>query len=72
MTVKRKRVSAEFKAKVAPEAVRGERTINELASRQEVHPGQIGQWKKQLLERAPGLLGDGRVKRGPEDRTAQL
>lgn len=48
MSAKRKRHSAEFKAKVALDAVRGTKTINEIASEYGVHPTQIGQWKKQL------------------------
>lgn len=72
MTGKRRKLSAELKAKVALEAVRGERTINELAGRYEVHPHQISQWKKLLMDKAAGLFADGRVKRGPEDRTSQL
>jgi putative transposase len=49
----RKQYSAEFKAKVALEAIKGIKTINELASQHEVHPNQITQWKKQTLEELP-------------------
>jgi len=49
MTMRRQH-SAEFKAKVALEALRGERTINELAAEYGVHPVQITQWKKVVLE----------------------
>jgi transposase-like protein len=72
MTGKRRRFSAEFKAKVALEAVKGERTVNELASRFEVHPHQIGQWKRMLVGKAAAMFADGRAKSGASDRTAEL
>ena len=46
----RKTHTAEFKAKVALEAIRGEKTSSQIASQYQVHPAQISQWKKQLLE----------------------
>jgi transposase-like protein len=45
MTMPRRQPNAEFKAKVALEAIRGERTVNELATAYGVHPVQITQWK---------------------------
>jgi transposase len=51
----RKHYDKEFKAKVALEAVRGERTIQEIATSYSVHPNLVGLWKKQLLESA-GLI----------------
>ena len=46
---KRKVHSAEFKAKVGLEAVRGIKTINEISQEFGVHPVQVGQWKKEIL-----------------------
>jgi transposase-like protein len=59
MTMRRQH-SAEFKAKVALEALRGERTINELAADYGVHPVQITQWKKVALEALPKLFSSRR------------
>ena len=50
MTGKRKRYSAEFKAKVAMEALRGELTTSQLASKHGVHQTMIGDWKRQAME----------------------
>jgi len=47
----RRRFSAEFKAKVALEAIQGQRTIAELAMRHEVHPNPITQWKRQAIDK---------------------
>ena len=53
MAKKRKTHSAQFKAKVALEALRERDTVNKLARKFSVHPSQIHDWKKQLLERVP-------------------
>jgi transposase len=47
---KRNRYSAEFKAKVALEAIKGERTISELGTRYGLHPNMITNWKRQAVE----------------------
>ncbi len=52
----RKRYSAEIKAKVALEAIKGQKTANEIASEYGVHPTQIAQWKKQALDELPQLF----------------
>lgn len=57
---KRRQFNGEFKARVALAAVRGERTVSELAAHFEVHPNQISQWKKELLAAAPGVFSDRR------------
>jgi len=49
---KRRELSAAFKAKVALEAIKGHKTINEIASEFDVHPNQVSQWKRRLLESA--------------------
>jgi transposase len=46
-----------FKAKVAIDAVKGEKTLAELAKLHDVHPNQINDWKNQLLERAASVFG---------------
>lgn len=51
-----KKYDKEFKAKVAVEALRGEKTIQEIATAYSVHPNLVGQWKKQLLESAGKLF----------------
>lgn len=56
MTKKRRQFSSEFKAKVALEAVRGERTINEIAGEYGVHPNQVSQWKSLVLENLPEVF----------------
>ena len=51
----RRNHSALFKAKVAIDAVKGEKTLAELAKLHDVHPNQINDWKNQLLERAASV-----------------
>jgi len=56
--MKHRKFSAEFKTKVAIEAVRGLKTLNEISSEYEIHPNQISKWKKQLLTQAPQIFKD--------------
>lgn len=53
----RRNHSPEFKAKVALAALKCERTLAELAQHFDVHPNQIAEWKRQLLERASDIFG---------------
>lgn len=55
--MKRNRYTKEFKAKVALEAIKGQKTANEVASEFAVHVSQINAWKKQLLEALPEVFG---------------
>jgi transposase-like protein len=59
MATKRKRHSAEFKAKVALEAVKGLETLQQLAKEFQVHPAQITTWKKQLTGQVASLFQRG-------------
>jgi putative transposase len=59
VTRKRKLHSASFKAKLALAAVKELETVSQLASKHGVHPTQIHQWKKQLLEGAEGVFSNG-------------
>ena len=53
----RRKLTAEFKAKVAVAALREDKTIAELCAQFEVHPNQIAEWKKQLVSRATEVFG---------------
>ena len=53
----RRNHSPAFKAKVALEALQGERTIAEIAQKHDVHPNQVTEWRRQLVERASSLFG---------------
>ena len=63
-----------FKAKVALEAFKGEKTLAQLSSEFRVHANQIGQWRKQLLKELPNLFSDRRRKqdRDQEDLVSEL
>lgn len=65
--MQRNNYSAEFKTKVALAAIKGEKTINELASYYEVHPNQVMSWKKQAMEAIPGAFSQRRVRQDKED-----
>jgi len=72
--MQRKHHSAEFKVKVAIEAIKGTKTVNELAGELGVHPTQITQWKKQALEALPDAFSSrkSQVSKGQEALTAEL
>ena len=57
MRSKRRNHSADFKAKVALAAIKGDRTVAELARQFNVHPNQVSIWKKQFVENAGSVFG---------------
>lgn len=65
----RRQFGAAFKAKVAIEAIKGVKTLNEIASMYEVHPNQVGQWKKDALELLPKAMADGRTKESRDTKS---
>jgi transposase-like protein len=69
MANKRKQYSAEFKAKIALEAIKGEKSISEIASQYGVHPTMIHQWKRHLLEGASDLFERGEIAKASEPET---
>jgi transposase-like protein len=60
MKRQRRQYSADWKAKIALEAIKGQRTVQEIASHYEVHPNLVTQWKKQLLEGAAQVFWNGK------------
>jgi len=58
MTKKRNRYSAQFKFQVALDAAKGQKTINEIASEQGLHPNQVSHWKRKLMEEGPGVFSN--------------
>jgi len=63
MSGKRRRFSGEQKAKIALEALRGDRTLQEIASQYQVHPNQVGAWKRQAIEGLAELFSKGAERR---------
>jgi len=70
----RQRRSKDFKFKVALEAIRNEKQINEIAAQYFVHPNQVAEWKRQLLEKGPALFGTQaeKTKKEGQDKTDAL
>jgi len=70
VTRKRKQYSSQFKFKVALEAMREQATINEIASRNSVHPNQVRNWKKQLMQEGSAVF-ERQTGRDHQEREAQ-
>ncbi len=67
MTKKRKRYRAQFKFQVALEAVKGLKTVNQLASEHELHPNQVSQWKRHLVEEGATIFDTGSSQRQQQE-----
>jgi len=66
-TRKRRQFTAEFKARVAIEAIKGQKTIQEIAAHYEVHPSMITTWKRQALAELPQVFSDQRSRAAESD-----
>ena len=69
---KRKQYSPQFKAKVALEAARGDKTVAELSSQYDLHPTVVNNWKRQLLDGASDLFESGRQQKAEKDTQEQV
>ncbi len=67
----RRRFAAEFKVKVALEALRGDRTIQEIATRHKVHPNQVSTWKRQAMDGLEEGFSNGAA-RARRDRESEV
>ena len=67
MKAKRKRHDPEFKARVALEALKGVKTIQQIAKDFDLHPVQVSEWKKKMAEGAASVFGPGSGKAETED-----
>ena len=64
---KRRNFTDQFKAKVALEALRGDKTIQEIAAKYQVHPNQVSTWKRQAMDGMADLFSKGGKPSGPSD-----
>ena len=71
MSSKRRKFSGEQKAKIALEALRGDRTLQEIASRHQVHPNQVGSWKRQAVAGLGEVFSNG-VERHRRDHESEV
>jgi transposase-like protein len=67
----RRRFTADFKAKVVLETLRGDKTIQEIASRYKVHPNQVSSWKRQALDGLSEVFSNG-AERAGRDHEAEV
>ena len=65
----RRRFTADFKARVALEALRGDKTIQALAARHKVHPNQVSAWKRQAMDGLGEVFSNGSERSRPDRET---
>lgn len=70
--ITRKRYSADFKSKVALEAIKGDQTLAELAAKYEIHHTMISQWRRQAIEGMAGIFADKTSAAGDSSETDRL
>jgi len=68
---RRRRFTADFKARVALEALRGDKTVQEIAAKHEVHPNQVSAWKRQAVEGLGEVFSSGSEQRN-RDREGEI
>ncbi len=68
---KRRRFTADFKARVALEALRGDKTIQEIAAKHKVHPNQVSTWKRQAVDGLGEVFSNG-IDRAGQDHEAEV
>ena len=68
----RRKFSADFKTKVVLEALKERSSIEELARKYELHPNQIGTWKKEFLEKAAGVFGSSESKAVDDQQQSEI
>jgi transposase-like protein len=71
MSKRRRRFSPDFKFRVALEAAKGQRTLSELSSEYGIHPNQVSQWKRQLLESGADVFSQNGAKEQRDQQAVQ-
>ena len=67
----RRRFTSEFKARVALEALRGDKTVQEIASKHKVHPNQVSTWKRQAMDGLSKVFSNG-AEREHQDHESEV
>jgi transposase-like protein len=71
MPQKRKRHSAKFKFEVAMEAAKDQEPVNRIAAKYEIHPSQVSQWKRQLLDEGTAVFSTANERKEREQEALQ-